>query len=88
MLTNRSLSSPANNCTSSYLAQVYKHRLACVLPTILTVLAQKGAIKSLSIGAAGIFLVVLLVGHALQPARVLSYPVPVVISRLEPGVCD
>ena len=70
-------------------AQVCKHRLASVF---LTPDCLAGAITSLSIGVVGNCLIGLLIGFALQPARVPSRSVSVIPTREnaprpEPGVC-
>ena len=61
-----------------FLAQVCKHRLASVLPTLI-VLAR--SITSLSIGVVGNCLIGLLIGFASQPARVPSNSTPIVPTR-------
>ena len=68
-------------CTALFfLAQVCKHRLASLLPTLcLSVFA--GAITSLSIGVVGNCFIGLMFGFALQPACVPSYPVLVTPTR-------
>ena len=63
----------------SFWLQSARTILRALLPTPLTVPARIGAITSLSIRAVGNCLVVLLVGCALQPARVPSYHVLVVL---------
>ena len=69
------------HCTALFLAQVCQHCLACVLPTPLTILARIGAILSVSIRAIGIRLTGVILGFALQPARLPLHSVPVVPTR-------